>query len=184
MDGSSLGGNRSYDMAALGVLDGPCEPVLDALVLIASRAIRAPFCAIAMIDDRDETVRFRAHTGFPPDVSMDRSVPFDKSFCARVRMTNAPFAVSNARRDPIGAEHPLATKFGIQSYLGAPIHDPALGPVGIIAVMDVVPRIWSEEDKHLIAELARVATQNIMLRAALATVRIIAMSTRHASPHS
>jgi GAF domain-containing protein len=85
-------------------------------------------------------------------------------------------AIPDTRRHPRTARHPFLGDLGVRSLVAAPVHCPAEHVVGSLVVLDRLPRIWTEDEKRVLADCAYLCSQTILLRAALWTLASIARS--------
>ena len=79
--------------------------------------------------------------------------------CQRVA-AGGPIAVDDAAGDPELAELAPVAAGTVRAYLGVPLHDPAGAVVGVLSAFSGETRIWTAEDRSLLADLAaRVSAQ-------------------------
>ena len=148
---------------ATGLLDDPAVGGFRRFVESAAHLLRAPVCAVSLIDDRRHVI---------VDAVSDhgvhrepREVPLHASFCRYVVEDRAPMAVPDVRRDPLLGDMTLAAEAGVVAYLGVPVFDRSNLALGTICVVDHEPRGWTEADVRLLEGLAAGVASEIERRA-------------------
>jgi PAS domain S-box-containing protein len=143
--------------------DTPSDEGLDRLTRMAARLLGAPIALITLIaEDRQ---LFKSATGLAEPWASRRAAPLSHSFCRHVVSSGEPLVVEDARRHPLLRANPAVRDFGWIGYAGVPL---VVGGqvVGALSVIDAMPRLWSERDLSLLADLAACAASEIALRAA------------------
>ena len=149
---------------------------IDSAVTLAlcAEAMRVPVVALFVFDDRAGALAVRSlvgETGIRPG---SLNVPTFQTATSISRGKSGLFAVSNlaSRKDTRDAAE--RQKFGATGYLGAPINGPAGDVVGVLAAMTMTEHQWTRRERRLITSYAYLAYEQIMLRAALNTVKLMA----------
>jgi len=128
--------NGTEGAAALGrrLLDTPPEPVFDDLVRLAGQICRAPMAAIALA--AEGRLWFKAETGLDvPEIPLPASVNIDAVLHPEL------LVIPDTARDPCFAEHPLITAGPDRRfYAGAPLETSEGCRIGVLCIVDVVPR--------------------------------------------
>lgn len=133
-------------------------PSLDPIVRIAAEVFGMSEAAVNMIGS--DEVFFAASFGLG-EVDMRREV----SFCAHVITQDEVLVVNDAHLDERFHDNPLVAKDGgIRFYAGAPIKHPEGHAVGVLCVLDTVPRDFSAQDSKRLEEMARLVTDKLELR--------------------
>ena len=88
-------------------------------------------------------------------LAQERQLPESESFCTQVVETNQVVAISDTLSDPAYANSILVQRYGIRSYLGAPLIDAAGCCLGAIAVMDLQKRIFTTQQMKFLELMAR-----------------------------
>jgi PAS domain S-box-containing protein len=78
--------------------------------------------------------------------------------------TGAPLVVEDARRHPLVRGNPAVRELRWIAYAGVPLAVDGGPPVGALAVIDHLPRIWSPRDLTLLADLAASVATELELR--------------------
>jgi PAS domain S-box-containing protein len=154
-DEASVESARLHALRALGVLDGPSNDTLDALVRAASAACEAPIALVSLVDARRQW--FWANVGL--DV---RETPREVAFCDHAIRGHQVFVVPDAAEDPRFRANPLVTGAPeIRFYAGAPLVTQAGHALGTLCVIDRRPRTLTPTQQTLLAELSRAAMRLI-----------------------
>ena len=134
-------------LAKGNVLAEEPDPELEALCVQASRELAVSVAAVSLVME-DSTV-VRASHGLPMDA---RVVDRDASFCQLVVRDNMMLEVNDATHDA-RVPRELADKFGVASYLGAPIviHGKT---VGSMSAIDLTPRVFDDRERGILHRLA------------------------------
>lgn len=140
---------------ALGSLQGPPDPVLDALVAETAVLFAVPITLVSIVT-RDEQC-------FPARVGLDATAtPRAISFCGHAVLAAQTLVVGDATRDPRFAGNPLvlAAPF-IRFYAGAPLVSGEGGVIGTLCIIDTVPRQASSIDTARLEAQARAVMQRL-----------------------
>ncbi|PKO69492.1 MAG: hybrid sensor histidine kinase/response regulator [Betaproteobacteria bacterium HGW-Betaproteobacteria-16] len=137
---------------SLGVLDTPSDPVLDGFVRATAQLIGCPISLVSLVDAQRQW--FKARHGLDT-----QQTPRDQSFCAHAIMQTDLFEVVDARLDPRFADNPLVTgEPNVIFYAGVPLSVEGQS-MGTLCVIDHQPRRLTEEQRHSLKDMARVAEQ-------------------------
>lgn len=135
---------------SLGLLDTPCNPVLDGFVRATAQLIGCPISLISLVDARRQW--FQARHGLDA-----QQTPRDQAFCAHAIMQTDLFEVADARLDPRFADNPLVTgEPNVIFYAGVPLSVEGQS-MGTLCVIDHQPRQLTGEQRRLLKDMARVA---------------------------
>lgn len=141
------------------VLVDELDPELQALSAEASRELRVPLAAVSLL--HEEVTFLRGYFGFPQDVRVN---PRDESFCQVVVRDNMFLEVNDAKTDD-RVPQAAVDKFGVASYLGAPIVL-AGRAVGAMCVVDTEPRLFDDRERGVLHRIAARASKRLALLAA------------------
>jgi GAF domain-containing protein len=167
-----------FDLRDLGVLSNSADRDFDTAVALAARALRTPMAAFSVLDFEAGVSRLRAHFGTRLPVSAREEIPIEASLNITAMSRSDIVAISDTSRDPVARDHPFVRAQGVRSILAAPVMCPAGDVTALIGVHDIVPRIWTAEEKQAIHGFAHFCTELILLRAALRTLGILARGER------
>jgi diguanylate cyclase (GGDEF)-like protein len=126
------------------------DPRFDLITRLAATSCHAPVAFISFVDA--DTVRLKSAAGFgAPQFARANS------FCAHaITRPLDVTVVPDARHDHRFNRHSLvASEPHLWSYAGAPLLDPRGYAVGMLAVLDFVPRSFSEAQQQILAALAK-----------------------------
>ncbi len=144
------------------------------IVRLASRALRVPVAQINVLT-ADAQVPVVACAPSAMGDAFDNPVGLESSYCQHVVASGHPLLVTDARIHALVRDSLATTQGGIVAYAGVPLYAPAaLGPemggrvLGTICVVDFAPREWSEEDVHLLTDIASAVTAELEVRAVAA----------------
>lgn len=150
------------------LLDTPPEPSFDRLTRLASNMLSSPVALVSLVDSDRQF--FKSHSGLAEPMATLRQTPLSHSFCKLVVRERAPLSVQHASEDPRVRDNPAIETLGVQAYLGTPliIDDEAIGS---FCVVDVCPRVWTEREEAILADLAECVATEIRMRAAVRDAR-------------
>lgn len=144
-------------LRALNILDTPPEERFDRLTRLARRVFNVPISTVTMVDSNRQW--FKSCGGV--DV---RETPREISFCAHAILYDDMLIVENATKDERFKENPLVTERPkIRFYAGCPL---VVGGyrIGTMCVIDMKARVFTDEDRQLLADLARLAERELALK--------------------
>lgn len=162
----------AIDEAAL-LEDGAVE-AFDRITRLVSMCLDAPGAFISVVDhDRQY---FKSGVGLPPTLSQ---IPVSAAICRHVVETHDTVAIADARKDPRTRGNPIVERYGVIAYAGAPLANGDGLALGTICAFDYAARPWSERQLAILAGLADLAADEIVLRnQRLARERHLAIATR------
>jgi PAS domain S-box-containing protein len=147
---------RLTSLHALRLLDTPPEERFDRITRLATRLLNVPLSNVSLIDEDRQFNK--SHHG-----SNMTEIPRGQSFCAHSILGDKAFVVPDASSDARFADNPLVTGDPrIRFYAGQPIFAPDGSPVGALCIIDHQPRIPSEEDLLVLADLAKLAERELL----------------------
>ncbi len=140
------------------VLDTPAEEDLDRLARLGARIFRTPIALVSLVDDKRQF--FKARVGL--DVA---ETSRELSFCRHALAHDDILVVPDAWKDPRFADNPLVTgEPHIRFYAGAPLRTPDGERLGTFCIIDREPREFSDEQLHILTELAALTMDRLELR--------------------
>lgn len=146
---------RSYD-----ILDTPREASFDDIADLAARLCDAPIAVVNLIDA--ERQWFKAEVGLGV-----RELPLDDSICAHAILVGDYMEVPDTLQDVRMRDNPLClAEGGLRFYAGAVLL--ARGcPIGTLCVLDTVPRVLDDLQRHALRILAAQVMTQLDLRITL-----------------
>lgn len=147
---------RRYD-----VLDTPPDGSFDRITKLASAIFKVPIAIISLVDT--DRIWFKSHHG----LSINQ-IGRDPGLCASAILSDEAYVISDAIKDPRSLANPLvAGEFGLRFYAGIPLQTQDNFNLGTLCIIDKTPRLFSEEEKEILAQLAQVVMDEMELRVAL-----------------
>lgn len=127
----------------------------DAVGLVAA-SCRTPMAVLSIRTD-DDWYEYRHGEGLATTTS-------DVPFTPATAETHEGLAIEDTHQDPRYTQHPLVTDPpGVRAYLGIPLYDPVSEKVlGTLAVLDTIPRTWSDNEVVALEAVARLVTDLVM----------------------
>ncbi|MHC8305357.1 sensor histidine kinase [Pseudomonas sp. PB3P13] len=148
------------------ILDTPPDGAFDRVTAIAARLLGTPIAIVSIVDT--DRIWFKSHHGLAAN-----QIPRHSGLCSSAILQSAPWLVTDARRDPRTLTNPLvAGEFGLQFYLGVPLHTHDGFNLGTLCVLDKQPRTVTQEQIDTLTDLASVVMDQLELR--LSSIRSIA----------
>jgi GAF domain-containing protein len=136
------------------------EDAFDRLVELAAAASGAPFAFLTIVDDRRSWLK--SCVGRPEGAA--RSLPVESTFCQYVVATSAPLVVEDSLLDERVAGNPAIELLGVRAWAGFPILSSDVLCLGVLCLVDLQPRRWSDFDLQLLSTLAAAASTEVRLR--------------------
>ena len=162
---------RTFNLRDIGVLDGSPDSVFDGIVRLAGNVVSAERAVLLVGDDDTDTLLVRASWGETTGELPIRTLLARNSITSDVRRSGAVVAITGDMNAQSGLQE--ARAFGMRSFLAAPVHGAAGETIGALVVMRLFPRRWQDSAKCALTDLAKSLSRDILLRASLATLRLI-----------
>lgn len=149
---------RLADLYQYNILDTPAEEEFDHLVKLASRVCEAPISLISLIDA--ERQWFKARLGLS-----ETETPRNISFCSHGIMNGKIFIIPDAAEDSRFADNPLVTgHHKLRFYAGVPLTSGAGNNLGMLCVIDTVPRNLTIDQQEALMILGKQVVKQLELR--------------------
>ncbi|MDE3135158.1 MAG: diguanylate cyclase [Acidobacteriota bacterium] len=140
---------RLAALAGYHILDSPPEAAFDDLARLAARLLAAPIAIVSFIDSRRLWCKAQVGLGL-------KETSRESSFCDYAILQDDIFVVPDAQTDPRFSTSPWVTEGPkARFYAGAPLINAAGRPLGVLAVLDRVPRKIDEAQRETLRALAR-----------------------------
>jgi diguanylate cyclase (GGDEF)-like protein/PAS domain S-box-containing protein len=139
------------------LLDSQPEQECDELVKLAAAICGTPLGLVTLLNERLQWFR-------STDWLKRRGTPREAAFCAHVIRQSGLFVVTDSFTDPRFASNPLVTdEHGLRFFAGVPLQTESGELLGTLAVIDIVPRLLSEEQGHTLEVLGRQVSARLEL---------------------
>lgn len=156
--------SRLLLLEQLSLLDTPEETSFDDLAALAADIAETPIALVSLVNGSRQW--FKAHHGLE-----SRETSRSVAFCAHAINGDDLFIVEDASRDPRFATNPLVRGDPhIRFYAGMPLLMPGGEALGTLCVIDRVPRVLTERQKHVLRVLARNVVTEFDLRLRVRTL--------------
>jgi GAF domain-containing protein len=140
---------RLAAVRATGLIGVEAGERMDRIARQASQIAGAPMALISLVDEHRQW-----NPGIHPETA-PREAPRAFSMCSAAIATPEPFIVEDASQDPTWADTPgVATPPNVRFYAGQPIDDGEGNILGVLCVIDVVPRKADESLLQALSDLA------------------------------
>ena len=142
------------------------EPVLgadcfDRLATLACRLLEGQIGLVGLVD------RYREHIVAASD-EFPRSLPRDRTVCTHAVLDDGPLVVEDVAADDRFADNELLERLGVGAYAGIPVHGRYGEIIGVVCVVDSIPRSFAPGDVDLLADLAKEVSDQFELRRRIA----------------
>ncbi|MXQ08479.1 GAF domain-containing protein [Alphaproteobacteria bacterium GH1-50] len=162
-----------FEFRDLGLVDGPADPVWCSIVRLSAELTGVRFGKLTVFDRACDRIVVRAAHGFAAEDLGHFKDPPSFPLCRRIIAEQRLVGITETHEDPEMLKSPFIERYSVRSYLGAPILDPANTAIGTLCVFDDKPRLWSHRQREQIGEMAHLVDQSILLKASLATIRLL-----------
>ncbi len=153
---------RLAALAESGLMDSPSQESLDRCARIAKAALGAPVVLVSLVDDHRQF--FSSAIGLPEPWASCRETPLSHSFCQHVVRDGAPLIVADARFEPRVSQNLAVRDISVLAYAGIPILSTEGHVIGSFCAIDTAPRLWSDREIAILADLASVVSDAVELR--------------------
>jgi diguanylate cyclase (GGDEF)-like protein/PAS domain S-box-containing protein len=139
------------------LLDFLPEQECDELVKLAATICTTPVGLVTLLDERHQWFR-------SSDWLKRREIPREAAFCAHIVRQPGLFVVTDSLADPRFASNPLVKDEPVlRFFAGVSLQTVDGDLLGTLCVMDVVPRVLSEEQAHTLEVLGRQVSARLEL---------------------
>ncbi|QDA36189.1 sensor domain-containing diguanylate cyclase (plasmid) [Paracoccus liaowanqingii] len=143
-----------------GILDSAPEKEFNDIVALVKSIFSIQYAAVSLIDVDRQWIK--AAAGIEP-----QQCAREDSFCTYTIRSSRPLSVESTSTDPRFMHNPFVTgEAHIRSYLGAPLMTPDGYNIGALCVFGTEPRLFTDGDKEILMNFAKVVVSQIELRLA------------------
>lgn len=152
---------RVTELRRRAILDTAADRVFDEITSLAANAFDVPIALVALVDS--DRVWFKSSIGLQI-AQVEREI----SICHHAIQQSSVFIVNDALGDQRFMCSPLvASDPKVRFYAAAPILTDDGYALGVVCVVDRVPRQCTQAQREILVSLARVALEQIEVRAQL-----------------
>jgi len=147
--------SRLKTLRSLNILDTDPEERFDRLTRLAKRLFEVPLALVSLVDETRLWTKSLAGQTIP-------LVPRAQSFCGHAILRDEVMLVPDTLQDVRFADNPLvAAEPFVRFYAGVPLTAGNGSKLGTLCLYDVEPRQLDEDDLALLADLAKMAEQEL-----------------------
>ncbi|MDZ7961666.1 MAG: GAF domain-containing sensor histidine kinase [Aulosira sp. DedQUE10] len=151
---------RLEALSELGLRQSETIPVFEEATQTAAHFLEAPISILGFVDQERHWFKSAvglSRLGLMNHLAQSRQLLRRESFASQV-VDSFQFLVINDTHkitDPVLASSKLIQEYGIRAYLGAPLIDASGHFLGVLEVMDLVPRNFTTRDVEFLQIIAR-----------------------------
>ncbi len=151
---------RLKALSDLGLRQSETIPVFEEATQTAAHFLEAPISILGFVDQERHWFKSAvglSRLGLMNHLAQSRQLARRESFCTQVVESFQIFVINDTRKltDSVLASSKLVQDYGIRAYLGAPLIDAEGNCLGALAVMDLVPRNFTNRDIEFLQIIAR-----------------------------
>ncbi|HIK08223.1 MAG TPA: GAF domain-containing sensor histidine kinase [Trichormus sp. M33_DOE_039] len=151
---------RLKALSELGLRQPETIPVFEEATQTAAHFLEAPISVLGFIDQERHWFKSAvglSRLGLMNSLAQSRQLLRGESFCTQVVDSLQTVVVNDTQKltDTSLLSSKLVQEYGIRAYLGAPLIDATGNCLGALAVMDLVPRNFTNRDVEFLQIIAR-----------------------------
>ncbi len=151
---------RLKALSDLGLRQSETIPVFEEATQTAAHFLEAPISILGFVDQERHWFKSAvglSRLGLMNHLAQNRQLLRRESFCNQVVESFQVFVINDTHKltDAVLASSKLVQDYGIRAYLGAPLIDASGHCLGALAVMDLVPRNFTNRDIEFLQIIAR-----------------------------
>ncbi|NJM97302.1 MAG: GAF domain-containing sensor histidine kinase [Phormidesmis sp. RL_2_1] len=176
--------HRTQILERLHLLDAHAIPVFDEATQTVSRLLAMPICLLSVMDADMQwfkSVVGLSSLGLMNQLAATRSIPRIESFCTHVIDSGKTFSLADATAHPAFSHSLLVQQYGIQSYLGVPLMTSEGCCIGTLAVMDLMPHLFTQQEVAFLELSARWCMSEFEKQHILTQLKDSQQSSEHSS---
>lgn len=151
---------RQEELRCRKILDTSSERVFDELASIASNVFKTPIALVAFMDTG--RLWMKSNVGLTA-----AEIPRELTICNQTIRQSQVFVVSDTRSQSCYTGNPLIEEVGVRFYAAAPILTEDGYALGVVCIVDRVPREFSVADAAILQSLAKLAMEQVEMRSRL-----------------
>ncbi|MBW4643544.1 MAG: GAF domain-containing protein [Goleter apudmare HA4340-LM2] len=151
---------RLKALSDLSLRQSETIPVFEEATQTAAHFLEAPISILGFIDQERHWFKSAvglSRLGLMNHLAQSRQLLRRESFCTQVVDSHQFLVINDTQKltDPVLAASKLVQDYGIRAYLGAPLIDASGYCLGALAVMDLMPRNFTNRDIEFLQIIAR-----------------------------
>lgn len=149
---------RLNALTDLGLLEAEAVPVFEEAAQTAAHFLEVPICILSLMTQDWQCLKSAvglSRLGLMNDLAASRCLPRSESFCTYVVDSHQVLSIADTLTNPLFTSSSLVQQYGIRSYLGIPLLAASGYCLGTLAVMDLVPRTFTDKEIEFLAITAR-----------------------------
>ncbi|MFN6558195.1 MAG: histidine kinase dimerization/phospho-acceptor domain-containing protein [Nostoc sp. ChiSLP01] len=151
---------RLKALSDLGLRQPETIPVFEEATQTAAHFLEAPISILGFVDQERHWFKSAvglSRLGLMNHLAQSRQLSRRESFCSQVVESYQIFVINDTHKitDTALINSKLVQEYGIRAYLGAPLIDASGNCLGALAVMDLVPRNFTNRDIEFLQIIAR-----------------------------
>lgn len=154
--------NRLSALYETDLMDSAPEERFDRLTRLVATTLSVPVALVSLVDTKRQF--FKSTFGLPEPWKSERETPLSHSFCQHVVERSAPLIINDAAADPLVCDNLAIRDLDVKAYLGIPLTTKEGVVLGSLCAIDTAPREWTEKDKTIAADFAKLVEEQILLR--------------------
>ncbi len=142
----------------LGLLDEKIVAVFEEATQTVAHFLEAPIAILGVISPGELIIKSAvglSNLGLMNQLAVNRKIPKNDSFSVYAIDSKQPLLIEDTFSDSFFSQSILAQSYGIRAYVGTPLITAENIAIGILAVMDLVPRHFTEKDIEFLNLTAR-----------------------------
>ncbi|MGY2080616.1 GAF domain-containing protein [Modestobacter sp. SYSU DS0657] len=169
-----------YELPTWAPLPAQPDAEFDRLAAEVARRLSVPRALMVLVSKGGQV--FPGVFGTHEPWTTRRSSPLTLSISQLVVRSGRPLITSDAAADPALRDSAVVQEGAVVAYAGLPLWNGQGRPIGVLAVIDDVPRHWSDDDLAVLYQLAAEGSRRLQFRALeLADQEVRAAAAREAS---
>lgn len=126
---------------------------LEPIVMQLRDRVKSDIAMVNFVDENSQQIM--ASSGFELPDDMGGMLPLEYSICVHTKAMDFPLVVDDAQTHPLLKGNLSVIVFGVQAYVGVPVHLPEHGAIGAICVLERHARRWEENEIQAVMDAAR-----------------------------
>lgn len=153
---------RIAAVRSIGPRADGAELTLDGLVDLAAEILHAPVALLSLLTDKEQAV-YSSH-GLDTPLNPLPQWPVDFSLCRYALASDSGLILEDVRKVPRLRHSPLVKEFESIAYAGVPLLINDTCRVGVLCVLDHLPRSWTDAEVRVLRHLATLASADLQWR--------------------